>query len=206
MKKIQNWKKFNELKEETYRNAAKKADDLGDKVLSDRFRQHSNKSNLDSKFNFVSYNRAGIETRYVGKFLGTEPGMESDMFFDQDEEMVEIVCRFEMNTGGSETATFQPFWIYYNIEKDEVGVEGPFGIDDLGRFGNEEDFPGLHGVDEGSDPILFSSRADANKFIKLLKNNIELDAAYDKAEKSFMKVHDDLISKIQPRMLYKTQK
>jgi len=121
---------------DVYRRAAKEAEKLGDKKLANRFRSHPdflNKlpyQNLE-EYKFVVYDeKRDKKYTFTGKFIGTDPGMESDMFVDNEKKGVIITPRFVLQgtdpQGNEWEGELSPFWIsYYD---GNIDISGPFQI------------------------------------------------------------------------------
>lgn len=227
MKKIQSWETFNELNRSSYFKAAKKAEELGNKKLSDRFKDHSdfieniqNKNRIDKiekrfssiepfKFTFTEPGQ-DIEHKLTGKYLGIDPGMMWDVFLDNEGKSINISILFKMEEEDLEKmqepdiAYIMPFFIYYNIEKLKLEIDGPYNV--------EESFLGDY-TSEGEGPILFNNRKDANRLISLLKSEVaeefeEVKNKYIKPEEvdeyeNMINLYDKAIDKIHPRQLYR---
>lgn len=217
MKTIKNWKQFNELNRSTYYNAAKQADELGDKKLGKKFRQHSsdienlkrnNRINQSiKKYNLDEFSFKAYEYQFDGKFAGTDPGMEYEMFIDSDKKSINICPMFYMRgndpNGKPFLGSFSPFWL--TKDNDKTIVSGPFGIE-------ETPYDKLF-EEGGNNPLLFDNRKDANRFLNYLKNDIlEQDyedyfSKYVENEddwKEFIDLRQELIENIKVRQLYRS--
>jgi len=186
MKKINNWKKFNELKEETYRSAIKKFREIGhDRKASDaesHLHNMMSKQFGDEPFSFIITKEMkngavsnGMKTlHFTGKLIVFEHEMSFDMFMENDKQGISIAPYFNMTEVGEpeKTDMFSPFWIEYGYTGPKTTLMGPMNVEE----GPWSDF-----LDEGGDqPVLFDNRKDANRFIKILKDT---DSIREKLEK-----------------------
>ena len=164
-----------------------------------------------------------------GRFLFTDIGSGYDMFYDNDFTYFSLPFFFAVYEKGqdiSESYQIVPFWItlgdipesFYDVKDDDsepemvftddatklkITVEGPSNVEetpwDLTEWGNM--------------PILFTSRKDANRFIKVMKthtvfqNDIDRITALPNIEKDVMdrvlKCFDYIVTNINPKILYR---
>jgi hypothetical protein len=246
MKTLKNWAKFNEMKGSTYKSAADKAQEYGNKELANKFREHPkflreledkkraeqqsirnaemvSKYSSVEPFNFKVVGPKGQVQTFTGKFMGTEPGMEFDMFCDNDKEGISIAPHFLMKgkkpIGEEETEyVFSPFWISYypenaNYKNGEIFIDGPYNIDESPWAKYKENPGAFMSEGDGNYFPKFTSRKDANRFLDLLKNSKILKQQYDEFYeqyyknreedwKEFMDCKDDVLSNLNVRQLY----
>jgi len=219
MENINTWKKFNELNASTYRNAGKLAAEYGDTGLQNRFKDHSNFiSDMDNKksendqiseysnlgeFEFSIEMGNGPKLPLVGKFGGFDWSMTSDIWDDSNNTVIEIPVFFMLSNINHNLPPelICPFWIDGNFTEngdiENLTISGPFNV--------EEAAIGKH-VGEGDNPILFTNRKDAAKFINELKRQAKLNYAKIISPNGIFKEERPLeqtINKLNVRQLYR---
>jgi len=172
MKKIQNWQKFNELDSSTYYRAARKLKDIGHIERANRLDQHSTDMDMRGMDAIKDKNFPGVEPfnfivpseslKLKGELGFIESGMAWDTWLDSEKEWLSIAPYFKMTGfdrfGYDDGKSFymSPFWAEYKDGK----ISYVFSID-------SEESP--WNIREG-DPVYFSTRRDAVRFLKILKD------------------------------------
>lgn len=197
---ISNWKKFNELKSSTYRNASDKLNKMGHKKRAQDLKSHAedmmvvnsrNKYGID-ECSFLLNNGEVIK----GKFAGFDFGQSYDMFSD-DGSFLSIplyfffgdkLCRY-----GSRI--YNVFTIGYEVEKSRIYVDS-----------YDEDI-----IQEvfGQSSLYFSNRKDANKIITVLRS-IDIDNEFsrfnviDEFVIEFKRVYGEMLKNLSTNQLFRT--
>lgn len=197
---ISNWKKFNELKSSTYRNASDKLNKMGHKKRAQDLKSHAeemmavnsrNKYGLD-ECSFLLNSGEVIK----GKFTGFDFGQSYDMFNDSGEyDGLSIPLYFlfdKVDRYGNRI--FNVFTIYYDATKPKIYVDS-YDEDII-----QESF--------GQSSLYFSNRRDANKVLTVLRN-IDIDGEFSKFDVSdevvteFKRVYQYMLNNLSINQLFR---
>lgn len=215
--KINNWKKFNELKDSTYKSAAKKFKELGHERTAKRLEEHpkfldkleidkTHKKLLDKYKHVAPFqfnNTIDINKNADGKFIIKGEFYNIDFVYaydlwreGNDKEVFSIPCNFKLLLGlinDYDGFFIKPFWITKELYDDnKLVIEGPFDI---------EDSPWEI---EGTNPILFSNRKDAIRFINLLKNDPTIQKELNEInDEEFIELYHKTVNELNPKHLYR---
>jgi hypothetical protein len=198
MKILNNWEKFNELRKSTYMNAAKKADEIGHEKLGKKFRDHAdvmqkraeedeNQKNqedwgklMEEYSNIEPFNIIDNKGfRYLAYFVGFgwDASIDNSWKAGELENTTNILVNPMFVINDNDNGKLKFIHIFLN-KNDEKYV---FDAEDL----------------EGENINLkFSTRKDANRLLKLIKDKYE----FDRLNKEYEKLLDDFNFPI--RLLY----
>ncbi len=168
--KINNWKKFNELRHSTYNSAARKLDKMGHKKRAQTLRSHSSDMMGKEAFEKYGIGKCSFNLKgdsIIGEFLGFDWGSTYDMYIDNETKFLEIPLffRFEGKTDGYGNEQMNVFSISYNTADSNIEILSM----------NEEDLEEVFGV----SVLLFDSRKDAMKIYSVLKS-INIDEEFSR--------------------------
>lgn len=209
--KIKNWEKFNEMDAGVYRRAAKKLKDNypgTDPARIKRLQEHPNflrelkekereRESLELYKDIEPFKFSGKGINFTGRYIGTSPGMTMDMWIDGEKEVISIAPYFVMeDEDGNPPYMISPFW----IEKtDKVFVTGPFNV---------EESQWCEIFEEGGDePILLTTRKDANRLLNIIKSDYNDIKAFNSRKwepgekQEFLSAYRQLLDETNPKLI-----
>jgi hypothetical protein len=213
--KIKNWEKFNEMDAGVYRRAAKKLKDNypgTDPARIKRLQEHPaflmdleekerERESLELYKDIEPFKFSSKGINFTGRYIGTSPGMTMDMWIDNEKQIISIAPYFIMEDEDGNSHMISPFWIEKNNDDDKVFAYGPFNV---------EESPWGETFDEGGDePILLTTRKDANRLLNILKSDYNDINAFNSRKwkpgekQEFMSMYRQLLDKTNPKLISK---